>query len=593
MKYCKTLFLCLIAGVIVNDALAQSGSWKLSGNSLTGTEKLGSKNATDVKFYSNDINRMTLKSDGKLGIGINSPVELVHIYGGKLKIDADLPTGTPTLRINDPNVGNMLITFEEADVPKAWIGYDHSTADFVISAYEFGTRPDFCINDSAGYVGIGIADPKYKLQVEGPTFINESLYCEGDLVMSSVNPAIVSGDIVFTYDQQDIGFIAPSNASASPMLHMGGASSYSRMLAAKGLGADIDKGILFDYADNQFDFQNNASEKVLSVDLDGNFVGINTVSTIGAADFVMKSTNSSSYGGMYIDMEGTSRRPFYGYALGGLATMWHYYDESTDQWRINMSGDKFYFTGTGRLGLSVSSPSYQLQLSSNSAAKPTSSSWTVVSDARLKTDITAFTEGLSIIQQIEPVWFNYNGKAGMPVNERGVGTIAQELQKIAPYMVNEWEYVNDETGEKENYLGVDYGAMDFLLVNAIKEQQQQIETQGATIEKLEAQINALYTLLAQADKQIQAVNITSASLQQNFPNPFSNTTTIRYYLPESADGVLKIYNVAGELLHSFALLQKGNAGITLQTNDLSAGTYQYTLEVNGEIADTKQMIIAK
>lgn len=593
MKSCKLFFLCTIFSIYTVNVFAQSGSWKLSGNNLAGTEKLGSKNAVDVNIISSNNTRMTIKSDGKVGIGTASPTELVNINGGKVKIDADLPTGNSTLRINDPNGGNMLITFEEADVAKAWIGYDHSTADFVVSATASGTRPDFCVNDSAGYVGIGTSDPKYKLQVEGPTFINESLYCEGDLVMSSVNPAIVSGDIVFTYDQQEVGFTAPSGEFASPMITMGGSSSFTRMLAAKGIGSDIDKGILFDYADNQFDFQENSTEKVLSIDLDNHFVGINTTSSVGSADFVMKTDNVSGYGGMYVDMDGSDRKPFYGYSLDGAATMWHYYDEASEQWRINMGGDKFYFTETGRLGINVSSPSYSLQLSANSAAKPTSSAWTVVSDERLKTNVSEFTAGLDVIELIHPVWFTYNGKAGMPAGETGVGTLAQELQEIAPYMVKEWEYKNEQTGEKTNYLGVDYGAMDFLLVNAMKEQQQQIEEQEATIQSLQEQINRLAEMLSSNSKQTQSVNISTASLQQNSPNPFSNTTSIRYYVPEGADGVLKLYNTAGELLRTVKLLQTGNADITIQTNDLSAGAYQYVLEVDGKIADTKQMMIVK
>jgi alpha-tubulin suppressor-like RCC1 family protein/cytoskeletal protein CcmA (bactofilin family) len=43
--------------------------------------------------------------------------------------------------------------------------------------------------------------------------------------------------------------------------------------------------------------------------------------------------------------------------------------------------------GTGNVGIGITNPSYQLQLSTNSAAKPTSSAWTVSSDQRIKEDI--------------------------------------------------------------------------------------------------------------------------------------------------------------------------------------------------------------
>ncbi len=143
----------------------------------------------------------------------------------------------------------------------------------------------------------------------------------------------------------------------------------------------------------------------------------------------------------------------------------------------------------GDVGIGNVNPAWDLQLAANSAAKPTSNAWTVVSDARLKKDIKPFSGGLQDILKINPVWFTYNGKAGMP-DDTGVGVIAQELQKVAPFMVNEWEYkpvgANDDVpGEK--YLGVDNGAMTYMLINAIKEQQQMIEELKKEIEELKKQ----------------------------------------------------------------------------------------------------------
>lgn len=153
-------------------------------------------------------------------------------------------------------------------------------------------------------------------------------------------------------------------------------------------------------------------------------------------------------------------------------------------------------------------PSYKLQLDVNSAAKPTSSSWTVASDARLKTNVSPFEDGLDVLMAIDPVWFNYNGKAGMPTDEKGVGTIAQELQKVAPYMVSKWTHTegsleenapmtNSGKSKTSSYLGVDYGAMDFILINSIQEQQAIIQTQAEEIESQEQRIEKLEQLLDQ------------------------------------------------------------------------------------------------
>ena len=119
-------------------------------------------------------------------------------------------------------------------------------------------------------------------------------------------------------------------------------------------------------------------------------------------------------------------------------------------------------------------PNYLLELSTNSAGKPGSNTWTIVSDARLKKDIKEFKDGLAIIKQINPVWFRYNGDAGIKDTTQFVGILAQDIKKIAPYMINENKY-KDEKGVQTNYLNYDGNAMTYILINAIKELQQEIE----------------------------------------------------------------------------------------------------------------------
>lgn len=138
----------------------------------------------------------------------------------------------------------------------------------------------------------------------------------------------------------------------------------------------------------------------------------------------------------------------------------------------------------GQVGIGTQNPAYQLQLTQNSAAKPTSSAWTVASDARLKTNVRDYTDGLGAIERIQPVWFTYSGEAGMP-QEEGIGVIAQDLEEVAPYMVGTWES-EDVEGCTTEYLGVDNGAMTYMLINAVKEQQKMIESLQIRIEELES-----------------------------------------------------------------------------------------------------------
>jgi len=165
------------------------------------------------------------------------------------------------------------------------------------------------------------------------------------------------------------------------------------------------------------------------------------------------------------------------------------WDTVNDRLFCYQGGSNVLYVEGGRLGIKYSAPSYDLQLISNSAAKPTSGSWTVASDSRLKTDVKPFNDGLETLMQINPVWFTYNGKADMP-QETGVGTIAQELAEIAPYMINDWEH-KGESGNYTTYYAVDYGAMDFILINSIQEQQKEIESLKELLNQQQVLINKL------------------------------------------------------------------------------------------------------
>lgn len=144
----------------------------------------------------------------------------------------------------------------------------------------------------------------------------------------------------------------------------------------------------------------------------------------------------------------------------------------------------------GSIGIGDYFASYRLHLFENSAAKPTSSSWTISSDARLKKDVHAYHEGLNELLKIRPVWFTYTGEAGMP-QETGVGVLAQELQQVAPYMVSTWTYKRDKGDNGQDYLAVDNGPMTYMLINATKELNAEIEKLKADVKSLKSELDEL------------------------------------------------------------------------------------------------------
>jgi len=137
----------------------------------------------------------------------------------------------------------------------------------------------------------------------------------------------------------------------------------------------------------------------------------------------------------------------------------------------------------GRVGIGVSSASYQLQLSSNSAAKPSSSLWTVVSDSRVKENIRDYTTGLEAILKIEPKIYDYNGKAGFEKTKDNIGIIAQDMQNVMPETIKTYNTkLNEEDTEDTELLNFDGHAVTFALINAVKDLK-------AEIEELKKQIN--------------------------------------------------------------------------------------------------------
>lgn len=80
----------------------------------------------------------------------------------------------------------------------------------------------------------------------------------------------------------------------------------------------------------------------------------------------------------------------------------------------------------------------------------------------------------------------------------------------------------------------------------------------------------------------------------NYPNPFSNSTTIQFSLSTAKNASLKIYNSFGQLLATLVddELCQGIHSYEWQAENFAAGIYSYVLQVNNEIL-MKKMIIVK
>src|SRR5690606_36055631 len=202
------------------------------------------------------------------------------------------------------------------------------------------------------------------------------------------------------------------------------------------------------------------------------------------------------------------------------------------------------------------------------------------SDSRRKKDIEKAPDLLDKVLKLDVKKYRMLKSASS--DKKYYGLIAQEVEKIFPEVVSH----NIQDDGSDIYT-LDYSAFGVLAIKALQEQQQKITA-------LEKEVAALKTALFSIsnDKEIQGNNdIMNASLEQNQPNPFDQTTIIHYKIPEKADAQIMIFDASGKLVKTMQVTQSGQAQI--DAFNLEAGTYIYSLMFNGKVAASKKMVVAK
>ena len=85
-----------------------------------------------------------------------------------------------------------------------------------------------------------------------------------------------------------------------------------------------------------------------------------------------------------------------------------------------------------------------------------------------------------------------------------------------------------------------------------------------------------------------------ASLSQNIPNPWSVTTTINAFVPQAVSkAVLGIYDLTGKEVKEINITDRGKVSINLKSYDFVPGIYIYTLLNDGNVVETKRMLLTK
>ncbi|MCL1933046.1 MAG: tail fiber domain-containing protein, partial [Candidatus Azobacteroides sp.] len=275
--------------------------------------------------------------------------------------------------------------------------------------------------------------------------------------------------------------------------------------------------------------------------------------------------------------------------------------------------------------------------------------WTTISDGRVKKNIRSDVPGLAFIKLLQPVTYNLDtdaadkilksGKAQENENDslppalaaaqtkareaqlkrKQTGFVAQDVEKAAQSIGYDFSGVDaDESGA--GLYGLRYSEFIVPLVKAVQELSAQNDAKDSMIVSMQHRIDQLEegndaTTVSALKQQVETLTglvnqllekgnnpspdaknlfILGASLEQNFPNPFNHSTTIKYTLPQEArSGKIVIADLSGRVFKQIPISKPGSGSVTIEGGSLYAGTYYYSLYVDNTLIDTKKMVLTK
>jgi hypothetical protein len=272
--------------------------------------------------------------------------------------------------------------------------------------------------------------------------------------------------------------------------------------------ADYGAPALYAVSQSPFSTAINANGNYYGITATGGAIGVSaTGPSVGlygssASGTGVQGTSSSSSGtGVYGSSSGSTGTGVYGSATGGgyavkaVATGFGVGIQASGFLALDATGNNTGISASGGVyGVSGSSSNIGVYGSSSGAGygvygnNTNSSGWAgyfngkvfasagyTSSDARLKKDVVGLAYGLKDISALRPVSFKW--KDPSRGDERNIGFIAQDLQKIVPELVNQ--------DSKSGMLAVNYTGLVPVLVKSIQEQQAIIARQEARIQVLE------------------------------------------------------------------------------------------------------------
>jgi hypothetical protein len=527
-------------GTWVNPITLQNGNWTISG--------------------SNQYSAVT----GDIGIGTTSPLAKLHVHNaaGNVALRVESGSGNATMRLVASGSGLEASTALNTFNSQRWsFGKSNSAesgsnagSDFFINRFDdsgnFLSQP-LVIKRSTGYVGIGNSSPAQPLDVNGTTKTTNFQMTSG-----ATNGYVLQSDANGNASWVNSTSFANGNWTTS------GNNQYSALSGNVGIGT---------------------SSPSHTLTVEASLTG-------GIPVALISNTNNNP------NNQNNGLQIIAGSNLGSGAS-----------YLIEMQRPD----GQG-LGAVVQSGTNAVQYVS-------------LSDQRLKENIRDTRFGLDDLMKIQVSDYNYKDDRS---KKEQTGYIAQQLYEVFP------DAVNAGGDDVKTYPWmVDYGRVTPLLVKSVQELnqkvdesalnsdvitslQQQLDSKDQRINEQQQQINSLSSKLDDVLNKLQLVEASLSQcctayeqssttnrevkisdipvLEQNVPNPFLQTSYIKFYIPSSAtDAMIVVSDLNGKVLMQFTNLPNGFGTVNIHAGTLAAGVYQYVLLIGGKVIDTKQMVLTR
>lgn len=214
---------------------------------------------------------------------------------------------------------------------------------------------------------------------------------------------------------------------------------------------------------------------------------------------------------------------------------------------------------------------------------------TVFANQRLAANIKPQTTVLDKLEALNPITFEYNKTSDINLPSGAQhGFLEEELTKVYPELTTTTQKpIFDKEGNVTSFMdipAVNYNGMISILTSGIKELHQEIKILKEELAVLRSD---------KAATQFNTIETANAGvfMKQNFPNPFTDSTTISYQLPEGTTTAdIMVFDFNGKPIKTFPI-NKNESEITISAAEIGKGLFIYSLVQNGQELVTKKMIV--